>query len=69
MLGGIVFQLVVMVIYVTYGAYWGYKARYEIAKSGKKMHYMLYALLAASLCIIARGVSRVSLTGTCSEED
>ncbi|GAA5873391.1 hypothetical protein JCM16303_001112 [Sporobolomyces ruberrimus] len=58
MLGGIVFQLFVMIVYVGYGLYWGYKARHEIAQSGKKMHYMLYALLAASLCIIARGIFR-----------
>ncbi|GAA6011469.1 hypothetical protein JCM11491_002797 [Sporobolomyces phaffii] len=58
MLGGIAFQLAVMLIYVSYGVYWAYKARHEIAQSGKKMNYMLYALLAASLCIIARGIFR-----------
>ena len=57
MLGGIVFQLFVMVVYVAYGLHWSYKSRREIAESGKKMQYLLYALFAASLCIIARGVS------------
>ncbi|GAA6011490.1 hypothetical protein JCM11491_002804 [Sporobolomyces phaffii] len=58
MLGGIVFQLIVMIIYVLYGSYWCFQARKEIGQTGRKMHSMLYALLAASLCIIARGIFR-----------
>ncbi|GAA5976837.1 hypothetical protein JCM5350_007263 [Sporobolomyces pararoseus] len=58
MLGGIVFQLFVMVVYVAYGLHWSYKSRREIVESGKKMQYLLYALFAASLCIIARGIFR-----------
>ncbi|GAA5924027.1 RTA1 domain-containing protein [Sporobolomyces koalae] len=58
MLGGIVFQLVVMLIYVAYGAFWVYKARVEIKSSGRKMRTMIWALFAASLCIIARGIFR-----------
>ncbi|GAA5861830.1 hypothetical protein JCM5353_002310 [Sporobolomyces roseus] len=58
MLGGIAFQLLVMIIYVAYGGWWGYKARREVARSGKDMQYMLYALAAASACIIARGIFR-----------
>ncbi|GAA5894586.1 RTA1 domain-containing protein [Sporobolomyces salmoneus] len=58
MLGGIVFQLIVMIVYVAYGIYWSLKAKEEVARSGKKMRYMLYALFAASLCIIARGIFR-----------
>ena len=57
MLGGIIFQLVIMLVFVAYGCLWAYKARHEIATTGRKMHWLLYALLAASLCIIARGVS------------
>lgn len=58
MLGGIAFQLLVMIIYVAYGGWWGYRARKEIARSGTDMQYMLYALAAASACIIARGIFR-----------
>ncbi|GAA5846737.1 hypothetical protein JCM3766R1_005046, partial [Sporobolomyces carnicolor] len=58
MLGGIVFQLIIMLVYVAYGCLWAYKARHEIATTGRKIHWLLYALLAASLCIIARGIFR-----------
>ncbi|GAA5975907.1 hypothetical protein JCM5350_000774 [Sporobolomyces pararoseus] len=58
MLGGIAFQLLVMIIYVIYGSVWAYKAQPEVEKAGKKMRLMLFALFAASVCVIIRGIFR-----------
>ncbi|GAA5843754.1 hypothetical protein JCM5353_008317 [Sporobolomyces roseus] len=58
MLGGIVFQLIVMIIYVAYGGWWVVKAKRDIVRSGEDIQKMLYALTAASACIIARGIFR-----------
>jgi len=53
-----VFQLIVMIIYVAYGGWWVVKAKRDIVRSGKDIQKMLYALTAASACIIARGIFR-----------
>ncbi|GAA5964756.1 hypothetical protein JCM3765_002544 [Sporobolomyces pararoseus] len=64
MLGGIAFQLLVMIVYVIYGSVWTYRAREEVANAGKKMRQMLFALFAASVCVIIRGIFR-----TCELQD
>ncbi|GAA6063548.1 hypothetical protein JCM10212_002660 [Sporobolomyces blumeae] len=60
MLGGIVFQLVVMIIYVAYGAYWIWRARDELGVASRMIRLLLWAMAFASACIIARGIFRTA---------
>ncbi|KAM0748533.1 RTA1-like protein [Meredithblackwellia eburnea MCA 4105] len=63
MLGGIVFQLVVMVVYLAYGLYFVLRSRREVEAAGSKMKLLLLGMTIASICIIIRGVYRTAELG------
>ncbi|GAA5867719.1 hypothetical protein JCM3774_003390 [Rhodotorula dairenensis] len=58
MLAGIVIQLVVMVVYVALMVIWTVRAKEQIKLAGRRLQWMLGAMLAASLGIIIRGCYR-----------
>lgn len=58
MLGGIVFQLLVMLAYVVYGATWVMKSSKELRAASSGYRQMLAAMALCALCIIVRGVFR-----------
>jgi hypothetical protein len=58
MLAGIIFQLVVMVVFTAYMSLWSWTARNELRKADSRMQLMLGAVAVASIAIIIRGVRR-----------
>ena len=56
MLGGIVFQLAVMVIFVAYGLVWGYRSKEALRAAGPKLAQLLFGMAVCSAAIILRGV-------------
>ncbi|KAL8292902.1 hypothetical protein RQP46_000596 [Phenoliferia psychrophenolica] len=58
MLAGIVIQLSVMVVFVSYGALWAWRAKKEIGAGGRDLHWLLFGILFSSLMIIIRGFYR-----------
>lgn len=56
MLAGIIFQLVVMIVYVAYGGWWAFRSHQEIRLAGPKITQMGIGMIICSIAIIIRGV-------------
>ncbi|KAL8293529.1 hypothetical protein RQP46_000230 [Phenoliferia psychrophenolica] len=63
MLAGIAFQLVVMIIFVVYGAWWVRRAAAEIRVVSRDISWLLGGMLLSSICIIIRGIYRTAELG------
>ncbi|KAK4698985.1 hypothetical protein P7C70_g7284, partial [Phenoliferia sp. Uapishka_3] len=60
MLAGIIIQLFVMLVYVTYGLLWARRSRDELAHSGSNIRQLLFGMLLCSIMIIIRGAYRTA---------
>ena len=58
MLAGIIIQLVLMLVYVTYGLLWTRRAQDELLATGWSIPVLLFVMALSSLGIIIRGCFR-----------